>query len=496
MQNVNKYVAIAMALILGTIATIITSGCQPANNPGKRVSPGPVTQGSKPAPSKPTPSPVEEPKKEEPKVEEPKKEEAKPDQTKKDEAKVEVAKLDSSPATAKPFPAIDKTANAPIKPGDWAQWGGTSYRNNTPIVKNAPTEWDPAEFDRKTGEWKKDKAKNIKWVSTLGSQTYGNPVIAGGKVYVGTNNTGGYVKRYPSDVDLGVLLCFNEADGKFLWQHSSEKLPTGRVHDWPLQGICCSPYVEGKRVWFVTSRGEVRCLDTEGFYDNEDDGPLKNDLGRLFDVMRNEDPKLDQVTGIIDDLKANKIGDMLRSKFAAAGSELPADVAIKVDDEGKKWTVTAKVGDAAREFKLTLQGPRFSAAKVISVADKDEADVMWVYDMMKELGVSQHNMCSCSITALGDILFVCTSNGLDESHANVPPPTRPASLRWIKTRVRCFGPTSRRVRTFTTGNGRLPPSPCSVAYHKFSSAVGMDGCIRSARMRERTASPNCCGKPI
>ena len=40
-----------------------------------------------------------------------------------------------------------------------------------------------------------------------------------------------------SDIDLGVLLCFNEADGKFLWQHSNEKLPTGRVHDWPMQGV-------------------------------------------------------------------------------------------------------------------------------------------------------------------------------------------------------------------------------------------------------------------
>ena len=73
----------------------------------------------------------------------------------------------------------------------------------------------------------------------LGSQTYGNPVIANGKVYIGTNNGSGS-ERYPPEVDLGVLLCFDEKDGKFLWQHSSEKLPTGRVHDWPLQGICCT----------------------------------------------------------------------------------------------------------------------------------------------------------------------------------------------------------------------------------------------------------------
>ena len=111
----------------------------------------------------------------------------------------------------------------------------------------------------------------------LGSQTYGNPVVADGKVYVGTNNSGGWLKRYPADVDLGCLLCFDVKDGKFLWQHSSEKLPTGRVHDWPLQGICCAPLVEGDRLWFVTSRGEVRCLDTEGFHDGENDGPFKDE---------------------------------------------------------------------------------------------------------------------------------------------------------------------------------------------------------------------------
>ena len=74
------------------------------------------------------------------------------------------------------------------------------------------------------------------------------------------------MKRYPANVDLGCLLCFDEKTGKFLWQHSSEKLSTGRVHDWPLQGICCAPLIEGDRVWFVTSRGEVQCVDADGFY--------------------------------------------------------------------------------------------------------------------------------------------------------------------------------------------------------------------------------------
>ena len=129
------------------------------------------------------------------------------------------------------------------------------------------------------------EGKRVLWTAELGSQTYGNPVIAGGKVFVGTNNAAAYLKRYPNKVDLGCLIAFNEADGKFLWQHSSEKLSTGRVHDWPFQGICCAPLIEGKRLWFVTSRGEVRCLDTKGFHDGEDDGPVTDEIARITDIM-------------------------------------------------------------------------------------------------------------------------------------------------------------------------------------------------------------------
>ena len=125
--------------------------------------------------------------------------------------------------------AVEEISKLEVKPGDWPQWGGWSHKNNTPAGENIPSDWNV-----KTGE-------NILWSVPLGSQTYGNTVVANGKVYVGTNNHHGYLPRYPKSVDLGVLLCFDEATGEFLWQHSSPKLSTGRVHDWPDQGICCSP---------------------------------------------------------------------------------------------------------------------------------------------------------------------------------------------------------------------------------------------------------------
>ena len=90
--------------------------------------------------------------------------------------------------------------------GDWPMWGGTPDRNMVSNMKGLPTTWDVEE------------KKNVKWVAALGSQTYGNPVVAGGMVFVGTNNE---ALRDPKQTgDRGVLMAFRESDGEFLWQHS------------------------------------------------------------------------------------------------------------------------------------------------------------------------------------------------------------------------------------------------------------------------------------
>src|SRR5580693_2355550 len=94
--------------------------------------------------------------------------------------------------------------------GDWPMWGGTPDRNMVSHMKGLPTEWDI-----------KTK-KNVKWVAELGSQSYGNPVVAGGIVLVGTNNEGLRDPKQPGD--RGVLMAFKESDGTFLWQQTHEKL--------------------------------------------------------------------------------------------------------------------------------------------------------------------------------------------------------------------------------------------------------------------------------
>src|SRR5436190_2538339 len=120
-------------------------------------------------------------------------------------------------------------------------------------------------------------------------------------------------------------MAFSESDGKFLWQHANEKLPAGRANDWPFQGVCSSPLVEGDKLYYVTNRCELACLDTKG------DG-------------------------------------------------------------------------------------------------KGGAKVLWKFDMMEEVGAQPHNMANSSPVMHGNLIYVSTSNGQDESHVNVPSPKAPSII--------------------------------------------------------------------
>jgi len=189
---------------------------------------------------------------------------------------------------------------------DWPMWGGSPDRNMVSPLKNIATTWDVA------------KKTNIKWVSTLGSQSYGNPVVASGVVLVGTNNEG---QRDPKvKGDKGVLMAFRESDGQFLYQIASDKLAAGRVNDWPFQGVASSPLIEGDLAYYVNNRAELVCF---------------------------------------------------------------------------------KVKDGT---------------------------VVWKFDMMEEVGSHPHNLANSSPVIYGDLLYVSTSNGQDESHVHIPSPKAPAII--------------------------------------------------------------------
>jgi outer membrane protein assembly factor BamB len=206
-----------------------------------------------------------------------------------------------------------------------AMFGNTFVRNMVSAEKGLPSEWDV-----KTG-------KNVKWWADVGSQAYAGPVTLGGKVFVGTNNEG---RRNPKlERDRGVVMAFDAKNGDFLWQMTHEKLSAGRVNDWPMQGICSTPFVEAGRLYYTSDRATIVSLDTEGFRDGKNDGV-----------------QTEKETSPID------------------------------------------------------------------------GDVVWEYDMIKELDVFPHNLAVSSPLVVDGILYATTGNGVDEGHINIPSPQAPSFI--------------------------------------------------------------------
>ena len=239
-------------------------------------------------------------------------------------------------------------ALSPAMAEDWPQWGGTTWgRNMYAKEKGLPAKFDPGKYKSGTEEIDLKTTKNVKWVAKLGSQSYGNVTIAGGKVFVGTNNDSPRDSQHQGD--RSVLMVFDEKTGDLLWQLIIPKLKAGKVNDWENLGLLSSPTVEGDRVYIVTSRCEVMCLDVKG-QANGNDGPYKDE-----------------------------------AKYAVLDTGL----------------APAKIG------------PK-------------DADIIWRYDMMDDLGVFPHNASNSSPLIVDDIVYACTSNGQDWTHSNIPSPLSPS----------------------------------------------------------------------
>jgi len=209
------------------------------------------------------------------------------------------------------------------QPGEWPTLGGSASRNAV-SSDEVPAVWDLG------------RRRNILWSARLGNETYGSPIVAGGRVYVGTGNESPRDRRVKGK--RGVLMAFRARDGRFLWQDVTSCPRRGR--DLLLPVTSSSPLVEGDRLFYVTAQAELRCLDTEGFHDDENDGP------------------------IVDE-RATSSGD---------------------------------------------------------------ADLVWELDFVDALGVFPHEAPNCSVVSVGNLLMVCTSNGVDEAHTNIPAPRAPSFL--------------------------------------------------------------------
>ncbi|MEM0896972.1 MAG: PQQ-binding-like beta-propeller repeat protein [Verrucomicrobiota bacterium] len=158
--------------------------------------------------------------------------------------------------------------------GDAPQWGGTPENNMVTSETNLPLDFDGGKKKRGTDEIDMTTTKNVKWVAKVGSSTYGTPTIGEGKVIVGTNNES---PRNEAIVgDRGVVMCFDEETGEFLWQLTVPKLGAGKVSDWEYLGICSSATIEDGRCYIITNRCEVICLDMDGMADGND-GPFEDE---------------------------------------------------------------------------------------------------------------------------------------------------------------------------------------------------------------------------
>lgn len=128
---------------------------------------------------------------------------------------------------------------------------------------NPPVDWDTA-----TG-------RNIIWSVELGNEVYGRPVVAGDVVYVGADNTRQINPAFQDD--SGVLMAFRTTDGAFLWQDVAPRVERG-MREFLLPSTTSAPYIEGDRLYYVTAECQLRCLDTRGFVDGENNGPYHEEI--------------------------------------------------------------------------------------------------------------------------------------------------------------------------------------------------------------------------
>jgi outer membrane protein assembly factor BamB len=124
-------------------------------------------------------------------------------------------------------------------------------------------------------DWDTNTGRNIVWSIELGKQTFGRPVVAGNAVYVGTDNSRLMNPAY--EEECGVLMAFRATDGEFLWQDIAPRVERG-LREFLLPSTTSAPYVEGNRLYYVTSECQLRCLDTQGFRDGENNGPYREEV--------------------------------------------------------------------------------------------------------------------------------------------------------------------------------------------------------------------------
>jgi outer membrane protein assembly factor BamB len=230
------------------------------------------------------------------------------------------------------------------------------------------------------------------WEVKLGTHQYSIPTIDRGRIYVAVND--GNVDRVGyKPTGGGAVICFEQATGKMLWRFLSPRfmqgvVPPNHFDQWAC-GVCSGPLVDGERVYVVGNRGEVLCLDREG-QANGNDGPFMDEL---------------QYMGI------SGAGPLTPNPSPSRGRGEPENAGR---DAGATRTGTEAGATTGTEAGATLL--------------PTDGDIIWRFDMLKDADVIPHDVCGSTLVMVGDLLFACTSNGLDDKHDKVPKPFAPSLI--------------------------------------------------------------------
>lgn len=229
---------------------------------------------------------------------------------------------------------------APVEPphnGDWSQWCGSPGRNMVSSEKNLPDKFE------EVSESKNVDLTNVKWVAPLNSHyVFGSPVVSEGKVLLGGS------RREPGSMtDVAMLWCFNESDGKLLWQFRSPYI--AKLYNRDTFGICSTPTIEGHRAYLLGHLGDVLCLDMNGQTDGNQ--------GQFIDETR----------------------------YFASGARCTRN---EVSENG------SRILDCTQGIPANLSS--------------QDADILWRFDLLREVNCFPFNALNPSVLVRGDRLYVAT----------------------------------------------------------------------------------------
>ena len=176
---------------------------------------------------------------------------------------------------------VGALAESRLIAADWPSFGRDGTRNAVSPEKGPPTLWRPEKRDR-DGKIKAE-AQGVRWTAKLGLQCYSSPVVSGGLVWIGCGDV-----RLIKGVEeyISLLQCFRAVDGERIYEYASPQLNRNRWQDAGWTGLGSSPLIEGDRLWIMTNRCELVCLDIGPLIRGEGDPRelWKLDCIKQFDI--------------------------------------------------------------------------------------------------------------------------------------------------------------------------------------------------------------------